>query len=164
MIFFALVLSILGGVFFGVFFPLGMRLFGVLLDAQTSLMAGLLFGGMCFPALLLLFRHQVRRYQAAEDRLPSPCTDRFSAMLHEGKQPQALGMFLCEDCLCLVDLDKKAMPMTVYPCEELVRAVLSAPNQLELHLTEGRCLHLRTGHAQELLAALKERGWLPFQH
>lgn len=164
MILVSLILAVLCGLGFGVLYPLGMRLIGIPMDGADGLEAGLLFGVLFFPAILLVFRYQQGRVRKAMEKLPSPPELRCSATLVSGRKRTPMALFLCEDGLYLVDTDKRALPMICCPCTEIIRAASPAPGQLEIHMTENRTLLLRTGAAESLLTAMRDRGWLPFQH
>lgn len=164
MLLISLILAVLCGLGFGVLYPLGMRLIGVPMDGADSLVVGLLFGVLAFPAILLVFRYQQGRVRKAVEKLPSPHTHAFSLMMQQNGKSQPMTVFLCEDCLCLVDMDKRALPMTVCPAAEIIHVFRISDREMELHLTQDRVLTFRTGATQALYSALKARGWLPFQH
>ena len=160
----ALILSVIMGVAFGILYPLGMSLLGFPFSIAEDWWVGLIFGGATFPAVLLLFRFQQKRFKAVEEKLPTPPTHSFSVLLRAGNKRVPMALFLCEDRLFLVDADKTALPMTVYTFGEIISAHIVATGQLEIRLTESRTLLLQTAATEQLLAALKERGCLPFQH
>lgn len=157
-------LCLLMGLVWGWLFTALMELAGFPMDGTDALLSGLFFGALLFLFLALLGRMQRRRILAAAQKLPSPMTHFFVTLLVQGKHAQSRAVYLCEDCLCLADITSKALPITVYPAEEIVRAVQPAPGLLELHLTEGRVLTFRANTCEAMLNALKERNWLPFQH
>ncbi len=159
-----LILSLVMGLVWGVLFAAGMTLAGFPMDILDALWGGLLFGALMFLALALMGRLQQKRIQAAAQKLPSPASHSFVTLLLQGKHALGRAAYLCEDCLCLVDITSKALPVTVYPAEEIVRALQPSHGILEVHLTEGRVLTFRANSCDEMLTALKERGWLPFQH
>ena len=120
--------------------------------------------GMSFVMLLIMFHRQRQRFLRAAERLPSRPTHQFQLpMLVNGKY-RSVALFFCEDCLCLVDMDRRDLPMTVYPSADIVRTLRINPRQMELHLTQGRVLTFGTGATEALHVALQVRGWLPFQH
>ena len=164
MLLIAFILALLGGLFFGLVYPFGMRLIGIPMDGMDGLLSGLLFGGMTFVMLLIMFHHQRKRFLQAAERLPSRPTHQFQLPMLEGGKTRAVAVFLCEDCLCLVNVDRRDLPMTVYDAGDIIRTVMVNPRQMELHLTQGRVLTFRTGAAEILHKALQTRGWLPFQH
>jgi len=158
------VICMIGGILWGVLFRAGLASSGTTIDLMTALLSGLIFGAALFGGFMLIGRRQDRRIHAAAKKLPSPPSYSCSALLMQGKQMLTIGVFLCAECLCLVNLARKDLPVTIIPADDLVRAVLPMPNQLELHLTEGRQIILGTTAAGMLLEELKTRGWLPFQH
>ena len=160
-----LIICLIGGLVWGLLYTWLMSLAGFPMDWQDALLSGLLFGLLIYPCFHLMGRGQKRRVEAAQQKLPSPPTHGWLAIMGEGKQSRSVAVFLCEDCLCLADIGSKAVPISTYPCTEIVRAAIPAANRLEIHLSQGRTLQLRTGgNTEEILSALKERGWLPFQH
>ena len=164
MLLIAFILALMGGLFFGLVYPAGMRLIGIPMDGMDGLLSGLLFGGMSFVMLLIMFHRQRQRFLRAAERLPSRPTHQFQLpMLVNGKY-RSVALFFCEDCLCLVDMDRRDLPMTVYPSADIVRTLRINPRQMELHLTQGRVLTFGTGATEALHVALQVRGWLPFQH
>lgn len=160
-----LIICLLGGLAWGFLYTWLMSLSGYPMDGQDAMLSGLLFGLLIYPFFRLFGRRQRRRVQAAMQKLPSPPTHGWLAILIEGKKRLSVAVFLCEDCLCLADTSSKAVPITTWPCTEIVRAAIPRDGHLEIHLTQGRTLLLRIGAtADGLLSALKARGWLPFQH
>lgn len=160
-----LIICLIAGLAWGFLYTWLMSLAGYPMDSRDALLSGLLFGLLIFPFFRLLDRQQRRRAEAAKQKLPSPPTHGWLAVMVEGKKSRSVAVFLCENCLCLADLDKKTVPLTLYPCTEIVRAATPAVNHLEIHLTRNRSLLLRLGaNTNDVLSALKDRGWLPFQH
>ena len=160
-----LLLCLVMGLMWGMLFAAGMNLAGIPMDWMDAVWSGLLFGVLIFPVFRLLGRQQRRRAEAAKQKLPSPPTHGWLAVMVEGKKSRSVAVFLCEDCLCLANLDKKTVPISLYPCKEIVRAATPAVNHLEIHLTRNRSLLLRLGaNTDDVLSDLKDRGWLPFQH
>lgn len=160
-----LIICLIAGLAWGFLYTWLMSLAGYPMDSQDALLSGLLFGLLIFPLFRLLGHQQRRRAEAAKQKLPSPPTHGWLAVMVEGKKSRSVAVFLCENCLCLADIDKRAVPISCYPCTEIVRATIPSVNHLEIHLTQNRSLLLRTGaNTDDLFTALKERGWLPFQH
>ena len=159
-----IILCLLMGLIWGGLFAAGMTLAGYPMDGTDALLSGLLFGALMFPCLVVMGRMQNKRVQDAARKLPSPASHIFVTLLLEGKHAQGRAACLCEDCLCLADITSKALPITVYPAAEIIRAAQPSRGLLEVHLTEGRVLTFRANNSEAMLAALKERGWLPFQH
>ena len=164
MLLISFILALMGGLFFGQLFPLALRLIGIPMDGADRLLSGLLFGAVTFVVILLIFYHQHRRFLQAAERLPSRPTHQFELALSENGKSQAAAVFLCEDCLCLVYMGKRDMPMVRYAAEDIIRTVFITPRRMELHLTQGRVLTFTTGTTEFLHKALLERGWLPFRH
>lgn len=159
-----LLLCLVMGLIWGVLFAVGMNLAGIPMDWADAVWCGMLFAVLMFIVLALMGRMQRRRVEKAAGKLPSPATHSFVVLLLEGGHAQERAAYLCEDCLCLADISSKALPVTTYPAEEIVRAASLAPGRLEIHLTEARVITLRTNEAETILDVLKDRGWLPFQH
>lgn len=159
-----LLLCLVMGLIWGMLFVAGMNLAGIPMDWMDAVWGGLLFAALMFIVLALMGRMQRRRIEKAAGKLPSPATHSFVVLLMEDKHPLERAAYLCEDCLCLADISAKELSVTAYPAAEIVRAVSMASGRVEIHLTEGRVLILRTNDAEAMLAALKDRGWLPFQH
>lgn len=164
MLMIAFLLSLLGGLFFGLVYPAGMRLIGIPMDGTDGLFSGLLFGITIFAMLLIAFHNQRKRFLKAAEKLPSRPTHQFQLPMLEDGRLRAAAVFLCEDCLCLVQVERRGMPMTVYDAGDIIRTGMVNPRQMELHLTQGRMLTFTTGAVELLHKALQERGWLPFQH
>ena len=155
---------LLMGLLWGWLFTTGMTLAGFPMDGTDAVLSGLLFGMLMFPCLVVMGRMQNKRVQAAAQKLPSPASHIFVTLLLDGKHAQARAACLCADCLCLADITSKSLPITIYPAEEIIRAAQPSRGILEVHLTEGRTLTFRANNSEAMLAALRERGWLPFQH
>ena len=158
------ILALMSGLFFGLVFPLGLRLIGIPMDGADRLLSGLLFGAVTIVVILLIFHRQRRRFLQAAERLPSRPTHQFQLTLSENGKNQAAAVFLCEDCLCLVYMGKHDMPMFLYAAEDIIRTVFITSRRMELHLTQGRVLVFSPGAVEALHKALQERGWLTFQH
>ncbi len=161
---FTLLICLFFGLLWGVLYRAGMALAGFPIDLPLALLGGLLFGLVFFLLILLYDRHQHKRIRLVAQQLPSPPSQTFIVLLVQGKAVQSNTLLLCEDCLCLANMEQKPPAITIIHADEFIRAELSSRSQLTLHLTEGRSLTLRTAACQPLLTALKERGWLPFQH
>lgn len=159
-----LLLCLVIGLIWGVLFVAGMNLAGIPMDWTDAVWGGLLFAALMFIVLAPMGRMQRRRVEKAAGKLPSPATHSFVVLLLEGKHVLGRAAYLCEDCLCLADISAKALPITTYPADEIIRAAQPSPDRLEIHLTEGRVITLRTNEAEIILDVLKDRGWLPFQH
>lgn len=159
-----LVLCLVMGLIWGALFTAAMRLAGFPMAWVDVLWSGLLFGVLVYLCLLAYGWVQNKRIRQAEARLPSPAQQQFSGMMRVGKRTANMAVFLCETELCLVNIDKKDLSVTVYPAAELIRAVTPAAHQLELHFTGERSVMLYSSHSDALLTALRDRGWLPFQH
>lgn len=159
-----LLLCLVMGLIWGMLFVAGMNLAGIPMDWMDAVWSGLLFGVLVYLCLFVYGWRQNKRIRLAEARLPSPAQQRFSGMMRVGKRTVCMAVFLCETELCLVEIDQKDLPVTVYPAAELIRAVIPAARQLELHFTGERSVMLYSAHSEALLTALRDRGWLPFQH
>ncbi len=159
-----LILAIAGGIFFGVFFAGGMTLAGYSIGVGYGLLSGILFGAAMFGWMLLLYRKQEKRLRAAANKLPEAPEFRLYVNLIEAGRPYERMVFLCKNCLCLVDTGNKEMPLEVYSSRDIVRAALPTHDSLEIHLTEGRTVNLSAAASAMLLDEMKKRGWLPFQH
>ena len=153
--------SILTGIAFGVLSYPVLLVLQAERPGLTSLLAGLMFFVLSYPLLLMSQRRLQKRSEAADAKLPSPCTHRFSLNLRKGRAFTVAIVYLCEDCLCIAELDDRRVPMTIYPAGDLLGASVPGPNRLDLTLTEGRRIALWAVPDDTLLRALQERGWLP---
>ena len=159
-----LIMCLLVGQLWGGVFAFLMSLAGYAMDVPDAMLSGLLFAALFFPCLLWISRSSRRKMERAMAKLPSPSTHNFLVVMPQEGKSRSMIAALCEDSLCLIGIEQKELPVTVYKAEEINRAVLTENVLLEIHLTEDRVLPLRSRAAASMLEALKERGWLPFQH
>ena len=159
-----LIICLFFGFLWGVLYNGGMALAGMPVGMPLALSGGLLFGLVFFLIFTMSDRRQKKRIRLAAQQLPSFASDPVFVMLIQGKYVHPNALFLCEDCLCLANLEQKTPTITSIPSDAFIRAEISGRYQLTIHLTESRSLTLRTGAAQHIFDALKQLGWLPFQH
>ncbi|MBQ8201860.1 MAG: hypothetical protein IJZ74_08840 [Clostridia bacterium] len=157
------IVSAMLGLFCGLAGFIVLLILGIPQAERWALIGGLaVFAGILLIMMQLDRRMEQRRI-AALALLPSPCTHQFTANLCSGRELIPVAICLCQDTLCLVNLERKPAIMSTYASTDILRLNMFNAVQAEITLTQGRRLYFRAVRTEELLQALREKGWLPFQ-
>ena len=128
------VICMIGGILWGVLFRAGLAASGTTIDLMTALLSGLIFGAALFGVFMLIGLRQDRQIHAAAKKLPSQPSHSCSALLMQGKRMLTSGVFLCAECLCLVNLERKDLPVTIIPADDLCRCHTKHAGKFRQHM------------------------------
>ncbi len=126
---------------------------------RWAAISGLSAFGLLLLMLLLNDQRRARRYERAEEKLPCAPSFRVGANLREGRKVASVNVYLCQDEVILVNVDKKEPALTRLTRASLRRAELESPIQLTLELTDGRTLMMLSPYMETLIRELRRIGW-----
>ncbi|MGN1368854.1 MAG: hypothetical protein ACI4WX_08305 [Aristaeellaceae bacterium] len=126
---------------------------------RYAAMMGLGSFGLVLLVQLLRDERRARRFERAERSLPCPPSFRVGASMREGRQASGVNVYLCRSEVILVNVERREPVLIRLTRESLRRAVLDAPVQLTLELTDGRVLMLLCPYMEMLISELRKIGW-----
>ncbi len=141
----------------------GLSSYFILMDLPDAARWGVISGLGAFAVTLLILlindSRMARRYEKAEKLLPAPPQFRAGANMREDRKVASVNLYLCDDELILLNVQKQTPVMIRITRETLRRAELEPPVQLTLETTDGRTLLLLSPYMEMLIRELRKMGW-----
>lgn len=152
-------LSAFCGIFFGVL-AYFLLLF-VLPEAAVilSVLAGFLFGGFLFLALLIHDKRMNRQYSQLESTIQSPVFYKTSGNFNLGSNVRNGRIYFCEGGIVCASLDEKPWAVETLLLQTIEKYEFDHIH-VNIYIDDGRVFLITTSDAPKILEILKKRDWI----